>query len=369
MIDLQEIHNRAMDLAEMAEVAKIKGDIENVERLQTEAFLLESEAANSLKDKYDFEPTRSILFRSAASLAMDCKNWREAEILLATGLSGNPPSEIATEMRDLLEQINYSTKLEEHQLVLENNDLSFAVQGNDVGPGIAPFDAVMERMTTLEKLTTRTIDRKYSAPYRDAGQSKYSSLYPLFIKSFAPGSFIVTLTIGSPYQKMLPGLDDLDASEEIIDEIITCVELIETMNEDVLRERINDSAYYNNFVSLINRMAPDGEAVRQVNFISKNRAVRLDRQRSDIASIRKIKPIERNERGEPMTIEGILLFADAVKKINTGTIKIVDQDQKAHTIIVPKGMDDIVSTLWSKMVKASISQIGRAKYLDDIQTA
>lgn len=51
------------------------------------------------------EPTRSVFYRSAASLALQCEEFRETERLIATALSGNPPNEIAEELRDLLEKL------------------------------------------------------------------------------------------------------------------------------------------------------------------------------------------------------------------------------------------------------------------------
>jgi hypothetical protein len=104
--DIQELHKEAMDLAEMSFVAKLKGDLENAENLLREAYKKESDSAKLLVDEYDFEPTRSILFRSAASLAIECNDIRGAERLVAFGLSGNPPEEIAEELRDLLEKVN-----------------------------------------------------------------------------------------------------------------------------------------------------------------------------------------------------------------------------------------------------------------------
>jgi hypothetical protein len=108
--DIQELHKEAMDLAEMAFVAKLKGDPESAENLLREAYKKESDSAKLLVDEYDFEPTRSILFRSAASLAMECNDLQGAEELIAFGLSGNPPEEIAEELRDLLEKVNFQTR-------------------------------------------------------------------------------------------------------------------------------------------------------------------------------------------------------------------------------------------------------------------
>jgi len=46
------------------------------------AFDFERQAARALTEKLDAEPTRSILHRSAATLALDCGQHREAEVLI-----------------------------------------------------------------------------------------------------------------------------------------------------------------------------------------------------------------------------------------------------------------------------------------------
>src|SRR5438046_2947857 len=74
------------------------------------AFALERQAADLLVADTAQEPTRSVLHRSAASLALECGNLREAERLIATALSGNPPDEFAEELRALLEQVYFGTK-------------------------------------------------------------------------------------------------------------------------------------------------------------------------------------------------------------------------------------------------------------------
>ena len=51
------------------------------------------------------EPTRSILFRSAASLAISCEEYVAAEQMICDGLAGSPPPDIRRELRSLYEQI------------------------------------------------------------------------------------------------------------------------------------------------------------------------------------------------------------------------------------------------------------------------
>lgn len=96
-----ETHRKAMFLAQDAMVLEAKGDPTSAIPLYEEAFYLEKQAAMALSHSEDKEPMRSVLFRSAASLALNCKLWREAEKMIACGLSGNPPYEIAEELRQL----------------------------------------------------------------------------------------------------------------------------------------------------------------------------------------------------------------------------------------------------------------------------
>jgi hypothetical protein len=112
MSEIQEKHITAMDLAEAALTAKLQGDLEASNKLTRQAFENEQVAAILIAHQLDAEPTRSILHRSAATLAIDCGEFQAAEHLIATALSGNPPQEIAEELKDLFMQINLRPYLE-----------------------------------------------------------------------------------------------------------------------------------------------------------------------------------------------------------------------------------------------------------------
>jgi hypothetical protein len=107
MNDIQLLHQKAMEFAEQAEVAKLRGGpIEQIQQLLRSAFEQASQAAALVVDIADAEPTRSVLHRSAAALAIDCGELQAAERLIATALAGDPPDEIAMELKDLFVQIN-----------------------------------------------------------------------------------------------------------------------------------------------------------------------------------------------------------------------------------------------------------------------
>jgi hypothetical protein len=123
MNQIQTLHQQAMDLAEAASVARLRGAIEQATQLTRQAFEQETQAANLLAGVLDAEPTRSVLHRSAASLAIECGEIRTAERLIATALSGNPPPEIAGELKDLFIQINLGQYLKRQGIDIDIDEL------------------------------------------------------------------------------------------------------------------------------------------------------------------------------------------------------------------------------------------------------
>jgi hypothetical protein len=115
-----------MELVDRSILAKQQGDdAGSLELLRSplaqaklSAFEQERSTANLVADKLDFEPTRSplaqaelsMLHRSAASLAVECCQLREAERLIGRALAGNPPPDIADKLRDLLLDAVYSQR-------------------------------------------------------------------------------------------------------------------------------------------------------------------------------------------------------------------------------------------------------------------
>jgi hypothetical protein len=107
---VETLHREAMELVDRAVLARQCADIDRVTALTKVAFAKERAAADLVANEWDFEPTRSVLHRSAAVLAIECALLREAERLIGRALAGNPPTEIANELRDLLIEEIYSQR-------------------------------------------------------------------------------------------------------------------------------------------------------------------------------------------------------------------------------------------------------------------
>ncbi|MEM1324893.1 MAG: DUF2281 domain-containing protein [Bacteroidota bacterium] len=103
---VNQLHEEAMRLAEEAFFAKRAKDMDSAQSLYKQAFQLEQEAALMMIGDYDIEPTRSVLFKGAATLALDSGQYVEAERMIRFGLAGHPPSLVAKELRTLLAEVH-----------------------------------------------------------------------------------------------------------------------------------------------------------------------------------------------------------------------------------------------------------------------
>ena len=104
--ELEELHNRAMALADQADAARRRRDLVLASAHLKEALACEREAALRLYALPDAPPvTLAILLQSAASLAFELGDAREAERLIARALSGDPPPALAEELRELWERV------------------------------------------------------------------------------------------------------------------------------------------------------------------------------------------------------------------------------------------------------------------------
>ncbi|MEL6590914.1 MAG: hypothetical protein AAFQ68_12570 [Bacteroidota bacterium] len=99
------LHTEAMSIAERAFIARMRGQAVEAKALFLEACQLEKQAA--LATDIDAHTSRAVLMRSAASLAINAEDWREAEKIAGRALSEDPPLEIIDELRDLLDRAQF----------------------------------------------------------------------------------------------------------------------------------------------------------------------------------------------------------------------------------------------------------------------
>jgi hypothetical protein len=364
-----------MELADAAMVARLSGANARAQELLRQAFAKEEEAARLVSGKTEMEPTRSVLHRSAASLALECNEVRAAEQLIAVALAGDPPEEIAEELRDLLERVYFQRHLALRGVTLQPDEFQLSLAGASIGLGIAQSDEFIDRVRDLETVIYRTAERKQGRPYREGGRRKGSlqRQVELYVSAPRAASFAVTFRLGSTEQLGLPGMT---LAEDIIGEVFECFSLFALADTELLRTRMGEESYYRNFVGLARKIAPDGQEIRMVGLTARQgareRQVVLSTPRNEIQiAVSDRVSVEEavNVAISPVQIRGFLKLADS-RSAEHGTIQLIDSEGRAHPVRVRPGMmSDIVKPLYEEEVIVSGTQQGDAITLDTIDRA
>ena len=364
-MSVADLHQAAMEFYDFAtEVAVASGQDAALDAYRN-ALKYEEEAARRLASRFDFEPTRSVILRSAATMALRCRDYREAERLAALALSGNPHHEIAEELRDLLDQINVERHLGLRGLKLAKNEFQISMTGNAIGHDVAESEEFVGRLQVAEKILIRTIERTLRRPFREAGKTnkEISDNYQLFLSVPRGGSFAVTLRIGLPENQLyLKGMEDEipPTAEQTIHNIVACFHAFNSGDDTRLEQLIPDPAYRRNFSGLARLLAPDGDRVKMVGMTAGDGGpddrIAISRLRRDIDRV----AAEKGDKEEIVEVIGGLRFANSTTKSNM--IKVVDDENVRHSFHVPEGMmADIVKPLWANQVRVVGIKKGKRK--------
>ena len=192
MSEIRQIHDRAMDLFELALLAARAGDAEKSRRLFNEALEKEAAAADSVGDAYDLEPTRSILYRSAASIALRIGNVQKAKQYVEAGLAGRAPEDVRAEMITLREQI----------LVLESATTDYRLRAPR---GLTPIEQISRRFRSSAPVNITGLARALGLAVRqaDLGPQIAGEIFPDLYRGGPSGYTIRVNTSDSLKQKRL----------------------------------------------------------------------------------------------------------------------------------------------------------------------
>ena len=364
---VKDLHRESMKFNDLALLAKFDNDIYKVKENFFKAFEFEKQAFILFNRSSNEEPTRSILVRSAANLAILSEEFREAEKLISIGLAGDISEEFANEFRDLLQQINFFRHLELKGIVLNTDELQLSLAGNQVGHGMIRSDEFLNRIDIIEKIAYRTADRLRKNPFADNAKSKKDNVinFEPYLSVPRAASFAVTIRFGQiPSQQVLEGMN---IQSVLIDDILSNIQLINEENYLKLNENIQDETYRNNFIALAKQLAPDGDRIKLVGFTttknSKNITVTLTKPTNRIEPYTIPKKNKVTVIDEPVELEGVLSFADSKKS----KIKLTNNENTDFEIVVPNGLlSDIVKPFFEDVVFIKGIKSGKKIILNDI---
>lgn len=348
--ELKRLHLEAMEAVDRADIARRAGDTTAELQYLSLALGMETQAAHMLMFTVDVEPTRSVLYRSAASIAMRCRQFREAERLIAYGLSGEPPEEIAEELRDLYEQVTFERHLELKGITLQQGEFQITLSGPGIGLGMAPSEHAYQRLATMQKMIYRTAERVANLPFRQKGApaAEIKDLYETYVSMPRAASFALTIRLGTRN-------DVFGQQSTVVTEVIQNLRLVQTEHLEVLHETIKDEAYYNNFVALATELAPDGKDVTQVGISTEKEQVALQQPRELVRksiNAHHEAPVDEGKEAMVSEITGTLHLVDG--RGTDDLVWLTDEQGRKWTVHVAPGlMDDVVAPNWRKQVQVT----------------
>lgn len=317
MMDLRTLHSDAMDLAEKAMIARAQGHAEAAKNHLAEALRKEEKAARLAVENGAPEPTRTILLKSAAHLAVDAGEIRLAERLIGTALAGDPPEELVEELRSAFEEIGFHRHLDLRGVELQHNDLQMVMVGDAIAPGMVASDQFIKRVESFQSLIYRTSECDQGIEYRERGDPKQEIEKPLQMYVSVPraASFAVSLKVAS--QKGQAEFSFAESSV-VVDHLMTRLGMFERAEYEALSKEIPKKEYFDNFVRLATELAPDGKLVKMVGFTTQRGSVekRIEMRRSPKADGKLAVFVPSNER---RPVKGKLFYFN---ENNEGTLTI-----------------------------------------------
>jgi len=351
----------AMELADEADLAKLFGESDRFRHLTEQAFEKEKAAADLMVDKVEIEPTRSVLHRSAATLAWRCGKFKEAKRLVYRALAGNPPAELEVELFDLLDAV----KLSEAAFKLGRCELEVTLNGEAIGHGFAAADAIAPVIPSLQKMLKVMLRRRNRSQATDPDSVKDVAGQPLYIE-FKPGSLVISARFGQPSDQMLPGFEDFD---EIISPLLQHLEMLEQGQDAALLDSLSEPHDFRDFVTAAKSLAPDSQNISKVHWqastVGELKTVRFTRHRNDLPSPDAVTAEQVYRESETtVTARGILRIANAHGKHEC---KLIDDSDDVWTVDTSAELiTEIVQTHFNQRVEVKGLQMQMTKLVKRI---
>ena len=352
MSTVRELHQQAMELAQEALIRRERRDLDAARELAARALPLEIRAAGLVEKVKESEPTRSILYRGAASLAFQAGDYATAQRLVAEGLSGFPPPRVEQELKDIFEEINFESHLQVRNAPLGVAQMQLAIVGQDVGFGRMTYAAFNDRIQAVITMITRTIRRLTGEPYRRHGPgTALSRLFTPIIATPEPGSFAVRIEL---VQRAGAQQTFLTTGEEVIDQVVEGVRKVQAQQLEQLQLTIGNQEYFVNFMAAAQQLAPDGESVTMVGLTTAKTQVSFTQPKPDIVVPVMDEAVSTPpllDTTSPNTLTGVLDEATVRENDQVG---LTTRDNKRFTLWVREGMDDLVRTYFNRTVEVKV---------------
>jgi hypothetical protein len=258
-----DFHDKAMAMVDEAREAERAGNQERrIESLRA-AYRLEKQAANLLDPIADSEPTRSVLFRSASSLAFQAEDYHEACNLAFDGLNGNCPEDLAAELLEVANDAKFRLQLIAQDLRIVENEITLIVRGPGVSIGLAPAKQVTLMLRRIEMLLRWRIEEFLNNKIgtRSDWATGRPKLFEVFMRPLVGEEFAVAFRLGVHEQLLL--FSPTPVGEKIVAEFMSDLQSVMGDGSDIENRVVAPK-----FVAAVLKLNPDGKDVTSIEISS-----------------------------------------------------------------------------------------------------
>lgn len=343
MTTATERHHQAMARAEDGDRLRRAGRHDDARAAYEDALQLERRAAELARR----QPSRGILLRSAAWLALEAEQPREAERLAACALAAEDIGDrIAEELRAVMEEarIRMTGRLPPPSA---ESSLGVHLDGPEIGYGTAELTVLLPRVEALKNVLYRGAERRAGASFRRRGVPPAAVREVMRPRvQVVQGSVVARLLLGGGQQELW------DRNAELVRDLHACFEAWTAGHEERLRALIPDAAYRANFDALAHRLGPDGDQVHTVGLIASAGGKAFPA--TLLSRPERVREPLRSEGSAERVIEGELRAADETQATNL--IKVVTERGVETVVVSDALMDDIVRPFYGSRVRIRASK-------------
>lgn len=166
-----------------------------------------------------------------------------------------------------------------------------------------------------------------------------------------PGSFVMSIELAQPeYEQFQQTF--LFTLDEIVDDVLTNVDLVFRGERETLRERIPDEGYFRNFIAGAKQIAPDGKVISYVGLSDMKMDVPGTLVQSQIPLVAPTEQLSREieAKGSSISVKGIL---DMANGRGTSLIGLMTATGETYDVEVLEGLEDFVKTYFKQIVAVS----------------
>jgi hypothetical protein len=345
-----DLHQQAMELAQDALTESEQGHPASAHLLYAQALPLEIDAASQMEKIPEAEPTRSILYLSAATLAYHVGDMPLAKKLIGEALSGDPPPRVEHDLFELLENLDTGLQLTKNVDVLDGSQLLLSIAGGVVSNGRAPYRSFVNRSRAAVNMMEGIglLHQGHSFVGGVIPNNRQRSLTPI-ISAPRPGSFQVIIELA---QREDVPQSFLTSGEEIVDQVIAGVNLVQEEKVDDLRALLGNDDFYHYFVQNARLLAPDGRLVGRVELSSPRREAVMTKRPQEIVIPPFVPtPREGNYLVATSTLRGVLIEAS----VKSGQwVWLKPENRRPQKLWVSEAIDDLVRNYFDLEVEVRI---------------